>query len=203
MVRSRAPVHPTPTTLSREFVMTRSACFHLLSNLQSRLDPTRWRVRSAFNWTGVAAVVALFGLTIPTPALAQIPATYEGFDYSTGSLNGESDGTGDWKDPWSGDSQLRVETPGFTHTDSASNELTVSGNRVGKSGSANSTNKISRTINGKVNSGTVWVSAILDGRNGSRINNFALGDGLFMVSTVGIHVRYIAVQFSATLAQPG
>ncbi len=143
-------------------------------------SPTRAGSNRIGVTAALAAAVALLGLTLSTPAQAQIPATYDGFDYNTGSLNGENGGTGDWKDSWSGDSQLRVETPGFTYTDSASNELTVSGNRVGKSGSANSTNKISRSINGKVNSGTVWVSLILDGRNGSRSNNFSLGDGLFM-----------------------
>ncbi|NRA01615.1 MAG: hypothetical protein HRU00_03335, partial [Myxococcales bacterium] len=141
--------------------------------LWSRFDSTQ-------NWGWVTALALLLGFVLSGPASAQsVPETYDGFVYGTGELTGENGGTGDWKDPWSGASEIRVASPGFTYTDTSGNELTVSGNRVGKSGSAGSVNSIDRTINSTVNSGTVWASALIDGHNTARIHNVGLGDGLF------------------------
>jgi len=118
-------------------------------------------------------------MTLSTSAFA-ITASYEGFDYTTGALNGRNGGTGDWKDPWSGDSGIRVVSPGFTETDGSGNELTVSGNRIGKTGT--SVLKSVRTLNTETGNSTetVWASVIIDGDSGNRIHNFSLGDGLFI-----------------------
>ena len=125
----------------------------------------------------LAFVLAWLGL--PATALAINP-TYEGFDYSTGSLEGEDGGSGEWKDKWSGDSQLQVKSPGLTHGDTSGNELVVDGNRLGTS--SNSTKKSVRPLNNKVGEGTetVWVSVIIDGSGGNKRNNLSLGDGLFI-----------------------
>ena len=125
------------------------------------------------------ALAVLLGVSLASSAHA-ITASYEGFDYATGSLNGRNGGTGDWKDPWSGDSDIRVVSPGFTETDGGGNELTVSGNRVGKTG--NAVLKTVRTLNNETGASpeTVWASVIIDGDGGNRIHNFSLGDGLFI-----------------------
>ena len=72
---------------------------------------TRGGAGSSRRWGGLALAVAVWALTIPTAALA-LPLTHEGFDYSAGSLEGGNGGTGDWKDQWSGNSDIVIVAPG-------------------------------------------------------------------------------------------
>ena len=112
---------------------------------------------------------------------AAAPIAYDGFDYSPGDLVGQSGGTGDWKNSWSGDSDIDVILGGWSYVDSLGNSLEVSGNRIGL-GSGSDTKKVERQLNQKLGSvtETVWLSVLLQGSGGSDVTNISLGDGLFV-----------------------
>ena len=106
---------------------------------------------------------------------------YDGFDYATGTLVGANGGSGDWKDAWSGDSEIDVILGGNYYIDSVPNLLDSVGNRIERFAGPSSVKKIERSLNTMLGTGTetVWLSAIFDGTSGSDIHNFGFGDGLF------------------------
>ena len=121
--------------------------------------------------------LALLGAGSATGA----PIAYDGFDYSPGALEGNDGGTGDWKDKWSGDSDIEVVSGGWSYTDSLGQSLIVSGNRIGLD-SGSDTKKAERQITDKVGttSETVWLSFLFEGSSATTINNVSIGDGLFV-----------------------
>ncbi len=109
------------------------------------------------------------------------PIAYDPFDYATGDLVGQNGGDGDWSSAWTGDDTIDVVLGGFTYTDSLGNPLEVYGNRIAIA-SGNKTKKVERQINQTIGATTetLWLSFILAGSSGSAVNNFSLGDGLFV-----------------------
>ena len=107
---------------------------------------------------------------------------YDGFDYLVGDLGGQNGGTGDWKDSWSGDSEIDVVFGSQSYVDSVPNSLDTVGNHVEIQSGVGSVKKIERTLNNKLGTGsdTVWMSMIFDGSAGSATHNLGLGDGLFI-----------------------
>jgi len=127
----------------------------------------------------LSAAIALAALLAVRADAA--PIAYEGFDYATGALNGENGGTGDWKSAWSGDSDIEVVSGGWSYTDSNGWPLSVEGNHIGLA-SGSDIKKAERQLNGSLGSATetIWLSFIFEGSSGSAVNNFSLGDGLFV-----------------------
>ena len=120
------------------------------------------------------------------PVLLSQPAhgsliAYDGFDYAVGDLDGQNGGTGDWKDAWSGDSDIDVILGGSSYVDSVPNALNVEGNHL-EIDSSGSVKKVERQLNNKLGTGTetVWMSVILNGTPSSEIHNLSLGGGLFV-----------------------
>ncbi len=126
------------------------------------------------------ALATLCAMLLAHEASASLIA-YDGFDYATGTLEGENGGTGDWKNSWSGDNQIDVILGSNYYIDSVPNLLDSVGNRIEIESSQGSAKKVERTLNNKLGTGTatVWLSAIFDGTSSSEIHNFGLGDGLF------------------------
>jgi hypothetical protein len=127
----------------------------------------------------LSAAIALASLLAVRADAA--PIVYDGFDYATGALSGQNGGTGDWKSVWSGDSDLGVASGGWSYTDSNGWPLSVEGNHIGLA-SGSDIKKAERQLNGTLGSATetVWLSFIFEGSTGSAVNNFSLGDGLFV-----------------------
>jgi hypothetical protein len=123
----------------------------------------------------------LLGVALSQSASAALIA-YDGFDYATGSLEGEEGGTGDWKDKWQGDADIEVMLGGYSYVDAFGNALDVVGNHIESAADNGSANTVSRPLNDKIGdtNGTFWMSVLLDGSSSSAIHNASLGAGLFI-----------------------
>jgi hypothetical protein len=131
---------------------------------------------------GALALAFAIGVSMPSRTASAAVIADDGFAYSTGDLDGQNGGSGDWKDSWSSDGELDVTSGSWGYTDILGNALQVSGEHVELDSDPGGFKKADRTLNNKLGTGpnsTVWFSAILDGTGASEINNVALGDGLF------------------------
>ena len=127
------------------------------------------------------AVAFSFLMLLAHDASASLIA-YDGFDYATGDLVGQNGGTGDWKDAWTGNTEIDVILGGNYYIDSVPNLLDSVGNHIEIESTQGSVKKVERSLNNKLGTGTatVWMSVIIDGTSSSAINNLGLGDGLFV-----------------------
>ncbi|MBW2422487.1 MAG: hypothetical protein JRH19_28445 [Deltaproteobacteria bacterium] len=125
-------------------------------------------------------LIALPGGLLASRSVSATVIAEDGFAYTTGDLNGENGGSGDWKDSWTGDSELDVTLGGWGYTDSLGNELLVSGEHIELDSDPGGYKKAERSMNDKVGviSETVWFSAILDGTASSEIHHISLSDGV-------------------------
>ena len=128
-------------------------------------------------------------LMVMATALAMMPVAarasmiaLESFDYSNNQkLKDRSGGSGDWKDKWSGDSNLKIVSPGtLTYTDSQNNTLNTSGGHVRNT--SNSFKMGTRDLDGKWgnNNTTVWLGVLIEGAAGSRRTNVGLAEKFFV-----------------------
>ena len=138
----------------------------------------RRHIRISRAFAGIAFVCVL---AIGSSASALLIA-HDGFDYATGSLDGQNGGAGDWKDKWSGDSDITVTTGSYSYIDSFGNTLDVLGNSIEvQPSSPGSPKKSSRPLITPLGSGdeSIWMSVMLAGDSVSSVHNISLGDGLF------------------------
>lgn len=98
-------------------------------------------------------LVAFFTVTLPTSAQATIIAQ-DSFDYSLGSLGGNSGGTG-WSGAWTGDISV-LDGGSLSYTDSGGTELVTDGNRVTAPGFSY------RDLSFELQNEDVWISFLID-----------------------------------------
>ena len=130
----------------------------------------------------VNLIVTLIALAMmPVAARASIIA-FESFDYNNDQeLTNRNGGSGNWKDPWSADSNLKIVDPGtLAYTDSQGNTLNTSGGHVRST--SNSTKTGTRVLDGTWgNSGTtVWLGVLIEGATGNRRTNVGLAEKFFV-----------------------
>ena len=120
-------------------------------------------------------VMATALATMPVAARASMIAL-ESFDYSNNQkLKDRSGGSGDWKSKWSGDSNLKIVSPGtLTYTDAQNNTLNTSGGHVRNT--SNNFKMGTRDLDGKWgnNNTTVWMGVLIEGAAGNRRTNVGL-----------------------------
>ena len=134
------------------------------------------RISRVFASVALVFVVAFGG------SASALLIVHDDLDYATGSLDGQNGGTGDWKDKWSGDSDITVVNGSYTYTDSFGNILDVFGNSIEVlPSSPGSPKRLSRPLNTLLGSGdvSIWMSVMLAGDAVSSLHNISLGDGLF------------------------
>jgi len=101
----------------------------------------------------IILAVAFFMVTIPISAQATIIAQ-DSFDYSPGSLGGNSGGTG-WSGAWTGDVSV-LDGGSLSYTDSGGRELVTNGNRVTAPGFSY------RSLGRELQNEDVWISFLID-----------------------------------------
>jgi len=101
----------------------------------------------------IILAVAFFMVTIPISAHATIIAQ-DSFDYSPGSLGGNSGGTG-WSGAWTGSVSV-LDGGSLSYTDSGGRELVTNGNRVTAPGTSY------RYLGRELQNEDVWISFLID-----------------------------------------
>ena len=118
---------------------------------------------------------------MPVAARASIIA-FESFDYNNDQeLTNRNGGSGNWKDPWSADSNLKIVDPGtLAYTDSQGNTLNTSGGHVRNTNNSfkMGTRDLDNTWGN--NGTTVWMGVLIEGATGNRRTNVGLAEKFFV-----------------------